>query len=386
MAPERRCGGIRGRDVVKGFEALADEIAMSEAVGVSGVPSAQQVGRMSERSRCLAALAIALHARVEEISRAILTTWHQRSPERSGGADLRVQHDILRTTELSTLAIVQYLSNGHLQSEDQARIIAATGKAPLRDTIALAELTKLYLYWRDITLAVLTEEADALGLETDLINEATAIVRAGSDGSIVKMTKQFDTERDRLQRELAIEQARLEHHAFHDALTGLPNRRLFFDRLSHALDLSQRHGTGIGLLFVDVDQFKSFNDRVGHDAGDRVLIAIAERLLTTARDTDTVARLGGDEFIVLYEQLHDPQSEGVALARRIAGALAEPITTSNQQLHASASIGIAVTTCGGSADALIRQADDAMYIAKRQGSGNYHLWNAQTKPGHASSV
>jgi diguanylate cyclase (GGDEF)-like protein len=350
---------------------------MSEAVGVAGVPLADQVGRRSERARGRAALAIALQARVEEVSRTVLATWHQRSPEAASAADRRVQDDILRTTELSTFAIVQYLSNGQLQSEDQARVIAATGKAPLRDTIALAELTKLYLYWRDVTIAVLTEEAGALGLEAGLVHEATSIVRGGSDGSIVRMAKQFDAERGRLQRELAIEQSRLEHHAFHDALTGLPNRRLFFDRLSHALELSHRHSSGIGLLFADVDQFKSINDRLGHDAGDRVLVAVAERLVETARGTDTVARLGGDEFVVLYEQLHDPRSEGIALAERIAAALAEPITTCDQEFHASASIGIAITTCGGNADTLIRQADDAMYIAKRRGRGNYHLWNAE---------
>ena len=287
---------------------------MSEAVGVSGVSLARPDDRISERARCLAALAVALQARVEEVSRTVLATWHQRSPEAASTAELRVQDDILRTTGAATFAIVQYLSNGQLQSEDQARVIAATGKAPLRDTIALAELNKLYLFWRDVTITVLTEEARALGLDADLINDATAIVRSGSDGSIIRMAKQFDAERRRLQRDLAVEQARLEHHAFHDALTGLPNRRLFFDRLSHALDLSHRHNSGIGLLFIDVDQFKSINDRLGHDCGDRVLVAVAERLVETARDTDTVARLGGDEFVVLYEQLHDPRREGIALA------------------------------------------------------------------------
>jgi diguanylate cyclase (GGDEF)-like protein len=227
-----------------------------------------------------------------------------------------------------------------------------------------------------VTIAVIAEEAGALGLAAELIDEATAIVRGGSDGSIVRMTKQFDAERVRLQEELAIEQARLEHHAFHDALTGLPNRRLFFDRLSHALDLSQRHGRGIGLLFADVDRFKSINDRLGHDAGDRVLSAVAERLARTARETDTVARLGGDEFVVLFEQLLDPAREGVALATRIADALSEPITMSDQELRTSASIGIAVTTCGGRADDLMRQADDAMYVAKRRGPGSFHLWSA----------
>jgi diguanylate cyclase (GGDEF)-like protein len=333
----------------------------------------EQGGRAPGRARSLRGLAIALDARIEEISRRVLTTWHERSPEAASAADLRVQHDILRTTGMSTFGMVQYLSDGQLQSADHARFIAATGKAPLRDTIVLAELTKLYLYWRDITIDALIEDAAALGLDVDLTNEVVAIVRGASDGSIVRMTKEFDAERGRLQRELGIEQARLEHHAFHDALTGLPNRRLFFDRLSHALDLSHRHQSGIGLLFVDVDRFKSVNDRFGHDVGDRVLVEVADRLVAAARDADTVARLGGDEFIVLFERLQDPQSEGIALAERIARALAEPITTSDLELHVSASIGIAVTTCGGDADRIIRRADDAMYVAKRERPGNYHL-------------
>jgi diguanylate cyclase (GGDEF)-like protein len=363
----------RERAVVKDRVVGVDAMGMSDALLARTVPVVGQVGQRGERARTSVALAVALNARTEEISRSVLSTWHQRSAASAAAADLRVQSDILRTTELSTFAIAQYLGDGKLQSEEQARTIAATGKAPLRDTIALAELTKLYLYWRDVMISVLTEEGDRLGVEPAVVDEAVAIVRSGSDGSVVRMAKQFDSERGRLERDLAIEQARLEHHAFHDALTGLPNRRLFFDRLSHALDLSQRHNSGVGLLYVDVDDFKSFNDRLGHLVGDRVLVAVTERLVTAARESDTVARLGGDEFVILFEQLHDPQPEGVALAQRIAHTFAEPIATPDRQLHASASVGIAVTTNGGDPDSLIRRADSAMYTAKRLGPGRYHL-------------
>ncbi len=333
-----------------------------------GVPPS---GRRSEP------LAAALCGRVEEISRSVLSTWQRRSAASASAANSRVQNDILRTTEMSTIAIVQYLSDGKIQSEDQARVIAASGKAPLRDTIALAELTKLYLYWRDITIEVLTEEAGRVGIDCDVLDEAIAIVRGGSDGSVVRMAKQFDAERGRLQRDLAIEQARLEHHAFHDALTGLPNRRLFFDRLAHALDLSKRHNSGVGLLYVDIDDFKSFNDRHGHLFGDRVLVTVAERLVSAARQSDTVARLGGDEFIVLFEHLADPGAEGTTLAERVAGAFVEPIDVDEPDVRASASIGIAVTVGGGDADGLIRRADVAMYTAKRGGRGRWHLSTTQ---------
>ena len=187
----------------------------------------------------------------------------------------------------------------------------ATGKAPLRDTISLADLTKLYLYWRDVMIDVLGEEASRLGLEDRVITEALSIVRRGSDGSIVRMAKQFDVERERLQRELAIEQGRLSHQAFHDPLTGLPNRRLLFDRVDHALVVHRRRKSGVGLIFIDIDDFKPVNDRFGHLVGDQLLVATTGRLIEVVRNADTIARFGGDEFTILLEDLNDASSEMV---------------------------------------------------------------------------
>ena len=124
--------------------------------------------------------------------------WRDRSAVAASGADRHVEEDILRTTSLSTGALVEYLLHGESQSREQAHAIAATGKAPLRDTIALAELTKLYLYWREITIATLTEEARRQQVEHPELDYAVAVVRGASDRSVVQMTKQFDTERTRL--------------------------------------------------------------------------------------------------------------------------------------------------------------------------------------------
>ena len=149
-------------------------------------------------------------------------------------------------------------------------------------------------------------------------------MRGGSDGSVVRMVKQFDAERKRLQAELQREQARLSFEAVHDALTGLPNRKLFFDRLSHALARSARHGFGTAVLFIDVDDFKSVNDTHGHLVGDQLLTAIARRLTERVRAMDTVARLGGDEFVVLYEDLVSPGDDTELLVERIESAFRSP--------------------------------------------------------------
>jgi diguanylate cyclase (GGDEF)-like protein len=321
-------------------------------------------------------LGAALAGRVDEVSHRVLAMWRDRSPLAASAATSRVEEDIRWTTSLSTNALVDFLSHGEAQSREQARTIAATGKAPLRDTIALAELTKLYLYWREITIATLTDEARRDHVAGRELEYALAVVRGASDRSIIQMTKQFDAERTRLQDELAAEQARLVHLAYHDALTGLPNRRLFFDRLSHALQLRQRQSTALGLLFIDVDSFKTINDRLGHRVGDQVLVAAAQELVAAARASDTVARIGGDEFVVLCEHRDRADRQLVALARRILEQVSGPITTDRVPLRVTVSIGIATVTADEDADALVRQADGAMYVAKQRGPGNYHFWNA----------
>ncbi len=322
-------------------------------------------------------LGTALADRVDDISQRVLDMWRSRSPAAASVATARVTEDILWTTSLSTSALVEYFLHGESQSREQARAIAATGKAPLRETIALAELTKLYLYWREITIATLTEEARRHEIGERQLDYALAVVRAASDRSVVQMTKQFDTERSRLQHELSAEQARLAHLAYHDALTGLPNRRLFFDRLAHALDVRRRHSSDLGLLFIDIDSFKAINDRLGHLVGDQVLVAAAQRLITSARASDTVARIGGDEFVVLCEHLDHARRDLVALAKRIGTRISACMTTDKDPLTVTVSVGITTVTADEDADALVRNADSAMYAAKQRGPGNYHVWTAQ---------
>jgi diguanylate cyclase (GGDEF)-like protein/PAS domain S-box-containing protein len=167
---------------------------------------------------------------------------------------------------------------------------------------------------------------------------------------------------------------RLEHEATHDPLTGLPNRSLLLDRLSLALARSTRLGTGVGVLFCDLDHFKIVNDSLGHSAGDRLLVSIAERLEGQLRPGDTVSRFGGDEFVILCEDLDDTD-DAITVAKRVDHALGQTFRLDDQEIHVGVSIGIAVAVAGqGEPEALIRNADAAMYRAKAKGRRRYQVF------------
>jgi diguanylate cyclase (GGDEF)-like protein/PAS domain S-box-containing protein len=182
------------------------------------------------------------------------------------------------------------------------------------------------------------------------------------------------TERKRLE-------AQLVHQALHDALTGLPNRALFRDRVAHALDLTARGypspgpgaRPGVAVLFVDLDDFKAVNDGLGHAAGDALLVQTARRLLNATRGSDTVARLGGDEFAVLLEGLQEP-AEALPVVARITDALRRPVAVEGRELAVSASVGLAHAAPGDDAESLVRHADVAMYEAKAAGKARHAVF------------
>lgn len=165
---------------------------------------------------------------------------------------------------------------------------------------------------------------------------------------------------------------RLAWQAFHDSLTGLPNRALLNDRLGHAVERARRVGDLTALLFLDLDRFKLVNDSMGHDAGDELLIEVAHRLQRVVRAGDTVARLGGDEFVVLVESVDD-RDEVRALAERVGAVVAAPIALSQGMVTVTASIGIAYDSGRGPAH-LLRDADTALYRAKEKGRNRYHVF------------
>ncbi|HEV8053753.1 MAG TPA: GGDEF and EAL domain-containing protein, partial [Candidatus Limnocylindrales bacterium] len=184
---------------------------------------------------------------------------------------------------------------------------------------------------------------------------------------------------------MALENARLyqelRHQAFHDGLTRLANRALFNDRLEHALARGARTGSPLAILFVDLDDFKTVNDRMGHARGDQLLYEVAERLRSCLRTGDTAARLGGDEFCVLLEDLERPL-EAEIVARRILDSIAESVRIGGSEVTVDASIGIAVSGGGGStADELLRNADFAMYRAKSLGKGRAEVFRPGMRVG-----
>ena len=166
------------------------------------------------------------------------------------------------------------------------------------------------------------------------------------------------------------------HLALHDPLTGLPNRRLLRDRIEHALSRSAREGTAVAVLYFDLDGFKAVNDGFGHEAGDRLLMAVASRLRGCLRGSDTAARLGGDEFVVVLEGVSGG-GEALALAERIARTLEEPFSVGGAEAALTASMGVALSDRPqGLPEALVRLADLAMYRSKREGKGRISLHEA----------
>ena len=186
----------------------------------------------------------------------------------------------------------------------------------------------------------------------------------------------------RAQAERKQAEKQIEHLAYYDPLTQLPNRRLFLDRLQQALAGCARSGRKGALLFIDLDNFKILNETAGHDVGDQLLIEVARRIGNCARNGDTVARLGGDEFVVLLEDLSSARREAAAEANevgeRILSALAQPYTIAGRLHHSAASIGVTLfIDAVDSLDELLKQADIAMYQAKSAGRNTLRFFDPE---------
>jgi diguanylate cyclase (GGDEF)-like protein len=244
---------------------------------------------------------------------------------------------------------------------------------PATDRDRLDGLEHMHTAAPDVPIIVLCDQAsEAAGLQSLEAGAQDHLLKSELDPTLLSRAVRYAIQRKRSEVELA-------HQALHDPLTGLPNRALFLDRLSVALDRCRRASTSVAVLFLDVDSFKQINDSLGHAAGDQVLVALAERLHEMLRPMDTVARFGGDEFTLLFEDL-ESEREAVLIAERISRSASIPVSLGESETSITVSLGIAIVQGPvSSPDQLIRDADTAMYRAKELGGARLELFDESSR-------
>ena len=212
----------------------------------------------------------------------------------------------------------------------------------------------------------------------DIYMELTAIPMTSVDGNVTSIIELGHdiTSHIVTQDKLEKQKNNLEHQVYHDELTQIPNRMFFFDRLRQTISYCDRSGNRAAVVFIDLDNFKEINDSLGHSAGDRVLQETARRLQKCLRTSDTVARLSGDEFAMVIN-IYNGDQELIPLLKRILFLIGEPITVKKSGLYTTASIGISIYPDDGTTtEVLLKNADTAMYRAKKSGRNKYEFYTS----------
>ena len=327
------------------------------------------LGAPAEPAEDLGRLGEALNARATDVLAGTVT----RTRASKHVLDAAVEESFERICMASTAAVASWMAGQGLEMARQVGMetwhifgqLAADRVAPLN------EVLKRCLRWRDAAADVLRESANELGVGAEVLSMALVALQRTMDITLIQVGEFFESERHRADEELAF-------MATHDSLTGLPNRTLILDRVEQMLVRSRRNHTPIAALFIDLDNFKSINDTLGHEAGDELLRAVAARLDGVVRATDALGRLGGDEFVVLAEDLSLAAGPEL-VAERLLEALKQPFTLGGPEgattLTVTASVGIA-TGDRASAGDLLRDADIAMYRAKWDGKNRYVVFEA----------
>jgi diguanylate cyclase (GGDEF)-like protein len=288
--------------------------------------------------------------------------------------DAAVNDGFRRICMGSTAAVASWMAGESLEAAREVGMqtwqifgqLAAERLAPLN------EVTKRCLRWRDAAADVLRESAAGLDVSPEALTLALAALQRTLDITLVRVGEFYESERQKADEQLAF-------LATHDALTGLPNRTLILDRVEQMLARSRRERTPVAAVFIDLDNFKSINDTLGHSTGDQLLRAVAARLQGVVRETDALGRLGGDEFVVVAEGMS--LAAGAQLvAERLLDALKQPFELEEPdggtRLTVAASLGIA-TADGTSPEELLRNADIAMYRAKWAGKNRYVVFESE---------
>jgi diguanylate cyclase (GGDEF)-like protein len=288
--------------------------------------------------------------------------------------DAVVQGSFERISRSSTMAVARWMAGEGMEVALEAgrETWEIFGELAAHRAASLNEVTSRCFSWRNVMAEVLHESAVQLDVSPEALSQALSILQLSLEFSLVRMCECFETERQRTDEELTRREEELSFLATHDALTGLPNRTLILDRVEQMLARSRRSQTPVAALFIDLDNFKSINDTLGHGAGDELLRAVTARLNGVIRDADALGRLGGDEFVVISEELS--LSAGPELvAERLLAALKQPFKLgADKETHLSVTASIGIS--GGdhaSAEELLRNADIAMYRAKWDGKNRY---------------
>jgi diguanylate cyclase (GGDEF)-like protein len=325
--------------------------------------SARLDGLPLEDARCRVALGQALIRRAPDVACAVVAEWTARFVYR-GIPFETLRGTLAGSSQLGTELVGRYFATGKGATPEESRAMADRSSMVVLGT-AMTAVVKNYLRWRDATIRVLHEEAARLDSPPALVREVVSVVRFSADVTIITMIRQFDVQRRELESNLEQERAKLSYLALHDCLTGLGNRALLLDRLAHAIAGTARRQEQVGVLFLDLDGFKAVNDSHGHEAGDRLLVAVAQRLTRIVRPSDTLARVGGDEFVVVCDDLTDGQRGLDAFAQRIQVGVSGPVAAS-PDLLVSVSVGGAVAAFGDDPENVLAAADAAMYEVKKR--------------------
>jgi len=295
--------------------------------------------------------------------------------------DALVQESFERIGTLTTNAVARWLAGEGLEVANEAGREAwyIFGQLAAHRGASLKEVVRRCLLWRDTVADVLRDSAAQLGSSPEALVQALTMLQLSMDVTLVRVCERFETERERTDEELDRRQEELAFMATHDQLSGLPNRTLILDRVEQMLVRARRQQAPIAALFIDLDNFKSINDTLGHSAGDELLRAVTARLQGVVRDADALGRIGGDEFVIVAEELSLAAGPEL-IAERLLEGLREPFELGAERdtrmsVTVTASIGIAMGD-RSSPDELLRDADIAMYRAKWDGKNRYVVFES----------
>ena len=287
-----------------------------------------------------------------------------------------------RVGRVLTLALGSWISGADIDTVREIGVEAQMifGELATQQAAPLNEVVKRCLTWRHVTQETITDLAAELSLSRAARDRAHSMLQHSLSVTLVRMCEMFEAERVRYDEERSRHHEELAYLATHDELTKLPNRALIIDRLEQSLVRARHNEAAVAVLFIDLDNFKSVNDTLGHDAGDALLRAVAERLNGVVRDVDALGRLGGDEFVLVTCEDSLPAGAN-ALAQRLLDALKQPFLLGEAHVPVSltASIGIEVGEEISATD-LLRDADVAMYRAKWAGGDRHFMFRPGPRP------